>query len=421
MILGVTTLASYGLGLLRDRTFATTFGASTSLDSYNAAFLLPDFLFNFLVASAIAAAAIPLFTELRQINVKLAYQYINSLMTLSVITMAVTGLIILFAAPLLTQLVAPGIDQAGQVLVTRLMRVLALSPLLFAASNTLGAMLVAQKRFLFYGLSPVLYNVGIIAGTWYLAPTFGIMGVAYGTVAGALLHLLARLTDSFLSGWHPWPVIVWPIPEFKSTLKLMLPKMVGHPVELVTFWVFTSLASWLAVGSIATLNFARNFQSVPVSIIGIAMATAVFPSLSEAALSGKRHLRQLLWQTTASIFSASAAAAVFVFLIRRPLVGLVLGGGAFDEEAIRRTAALLAVFCLSIPTESLSHLFARAFYATKNTIIPVSFSVASLLVAVGSAYILLSPLGILALPAGFFLGSLLKTIGLLTVFLQRTK
>jgi putative peptidoglycan lipid II flippase len=301
----------------------------------------------------------------------------------------------------------------------QLLRILAWSPIFFAASNALGALLVAERRFLWYGLSPVFYNMGIIGGALWLAPQFGIMGVAYGTVLGAIFHLLARLFDAMRAGW---PMrLTWQMPPdvWQRTLRLMVPKMIGHPVELVTFWVFTSLASLLAPGSITVLNLARNFQSVPVSLLGIAVATAVFPALSEAALISSSHLRALLQRTAALILAVSTAAALTLFLIRRPLVQILLGGGEFGGEAVAQTALILGVFCLAVPTESLSHLFARAFYATQHTIIPVAVGVGSLLVASLVGYTMLPSLGLVALPLGFFAGSLLKTVGLYALFLQR--
>jgi putative peptidoglycan lipid II flippase len=412
VVLGLTTLGSYVLGLVRDRLFAHTFGASAALDSYNAAFLVPDFLFNLLVASGIAAAAVPLFTQLKTRSRAEAYGYINALMSAAMVAMVVVSLVVLIAAPWLSYTVAPGLDQHSHEQGAALMRILALSPILFAASNALGAFLVAEKRFLFYGLSPLLYNIGIIGGTMFLAPVWGIEGVAWGTVIGALLHMLVRFVDARRSGWQLRPTMYWRTPEMKQTVKLMLPKMVGHPVELVTFWIFTSLASLLAPGSIVVLNFARNFQSVPVSFIGIVMATVVFASLSEAALVSTSALRQVLWRTAGVIFAASTLAAVLVFFLRHVLIARLLGGGAFDVVAIETTAWVLGVFCLAIPTESLSHLLARAFYATKNTVTPVVWSVINLIVAAGSAWWLLGSLGIVALPVGFFLGSLVKTVGL---------
>jgi putative peptidoglycan lipid II flippase len=419
LVLAALTLGSYVLGLLRDRIFAQSFGAGTALDSYNAAFLIPDFAFNLLVASGIAAAVVPIFTRLRRENEREAYLYVSSIMTFAVVVMLASGLFIVVAAPWLSRLIAPGLGAEEQALVARLMRIVAFSPILFAASNALGAMLVAQKRFLFYGLSPLLYNVGIIAGALWLTPRLGVAGIAYGTLLGATAHLTIRLIDALRSGWPLYPLFKLPIPQLSPTLKLMIPKMIGHPVELVTFGVFTSLASLLSAGSITVLNFARNFQSVPVSVIGIAMATAVFPALAEASLASTAAVRQLLRRTAASIFLASGTAALLMFIIRRPLIQLLLGGGAFTAEAVERTALVLGVFCLAIPTESLSHLFARAFYATHNTVVPVVLSVVSLAVSAGSAYVLSQSLGIVGLPLGFFLGSLVKTLGLYAAFQYR--
>lgn len=419
-VLAGTTAASYTLGLLRDRILARSFGASTSLDSYNAAFLIPDFMFNLLVASGIAAAAVPLFTELYRRSHKDAYTYMNSLLASAVGVMMLVGVFLgIFASPL-SFLVAPGLDEAGRLLVGTMMRILAVSSVLFAASNALGAMLVSQKRFLSYGLSPVVYNLGIIAGALYLAPQFGIVGVAYGTVLGALLHFTVRLLGAVRSGWaFHWTRRPWGTAEMKRTFSLMVPKMVGHPVELVTFWVFTSLASLLAPGSITVLNFARNFQSVPVSLLGIAMSTAAFPLLAEAILASKSELASLFRRLSGTILLASGLAAVVVYAIRYPLVSILLSGGAFDAQDISQTALVLGIFCLAIPTESLSHLFARAFYATQNTVIPVIWSVLSLVVSSTSAYFFIQTIGIAGLPLGFFLGSLTKTVGLWILFTRR--
>lgn len=420
-VLAATTMGSYIMGLLRDRILAQSFGASTSLDSYNAAFLLPDFLFNLLVASGISAAAVPLFSELYRKNKKIAYQYMNSLMVFAVIAMLVVAVIIWLFAPFLSYTVAPGLSEEGRLLVVSLMRIVAVSPILFSASNALGAMLVVKRRFFWYGMSPLMYNAGIIGGAIFLSPHFGVQGVAYGAVAGAFLHMLVRLLDSLFVGWNLSAGVRWPEGFLKRTLVLMVPKMVGHPVELVTFWVFTSLASLLAPGSITILNLARNFQSVPVSLIGIAMATAVFSSLAEASEGSLDQLKELFNKTTRTILVISTLAALALFFLREPIVSLLLGGGAFDEAAVKRTAMMLAVFCLAVPTESLSHLFARAFYAKQNTVTPVIFSVISLVVSGTTAYALLASLGILAIPIGFFAGSLLKTLGLYLTFLRSLK
>jgi putative peptidoglycan lipid II flippase len=421
-ILAITTFASYLLGLIRDRTFAQTFGAGRDLDAYNAAFLFPDLIFNILIAGGIAAAFVPVLSSFFHSERKKAEDYVNSVITAATGTMLLTAIaIIIFAKPL-SLLVAPGFSLDDRLLVAKIMRLLALSPILFAASNALGALLITKRRFLFYGLSPVLYNLGIILGTLVLAPFLGVFGIAIGTLFGALLHLAVRFFDARREGFSFRLSFQFRTPEFKKTVNLMIPKMFGHPIELATFWGFTAIASTLTAGSVAVISFARNFQSVPVSLIGITIATACFPLLSHAASQKARvEYWYQLKKSFAVIFLTSLFAAVIVYLIREPLIAILLGGGQFQGEDIRRTATILGVFCLSIPTEALVHLMARAFYATKNTTIPVAVSILGIIIAIPGGYYLSLTYGLAALPFAFFLGSFVELLILIALLPYRLR
>lgn len=422
IVLGLTTLFSYFLGLVRDHYFALTFGATRALDSYNAAFLIPDLLFNILVASGIAAAFIPILTELLKLDKSRALKYANSVITAAVGSMIITSIVIIIFANPISYLVVPGFNSADRELVVKILRVLSLSPIFFGISNALGALLVTKRRFLFYGLSPVLYNLGIIGGTILLAPYFGVMGVAIGTIGGAFLHFAVRLFDARRSGFVFDLNFLYRTKEFKQTLKLMLPKMFGHPIELATFWAFTAISSTLIPGSVAVMSFARNFESVPVSLIGITIATTTFPILAMAIVDRSvDRFRKILKNSFLLIFFTSIFAAIVTFLIKEPLVRVALGGGAFQESDIVRTAATLGMFTLAIPTEASIQLLARAFYATKNTIIPVVLSIVGFIIAVGSAYLLVPKYEILAMPLGFFIGSAVELILLILLITFRTK
>ncbi|MDO8496168.1 MAG: murein biosynthesis integral membrane protein MurJ [bacterium] len=422
MVLAGTTLTSYALGLFRDRIFAQTFGASRALDAYNAAFLIPDLLFNILIASGIAAAFVPIFTELFYSDKKKADEYTNSAISAATGIMVISAIAIAIFADSISILVAPGFSSDDLAIVSKILRVLAISPILFGISNTLGAMLIAKRRFLFYGLSPVLYNLGIIGGTFFLSARFGIMGVAIGTVIGAGLHMLTRMADALISGFRFKVNFQFKTPEFKKTIKLMIPKMFGHPVELAMFWGFTVIASTLGAGSVAVMSFARNFQSVPVSLIGITFSTTAFPIMAKAiADHSQEEFRKVLKHSFWLILTGSTLAAIFIFIIREPLIRLVLGGGNFTEEAIQKTALTLGVFTLAMPTESLVHLFARAFYATKNTVIPVVMSIIGLVIAVGGGYLLTPSLDILAIPVAFSAASLIELVFLLVLLPRRLR
>lgn len=425
ILLSITTFASYGAGLLRDRILAQTFGAGRELDAYTAAFLLPDFLFNFLIAAGIAAAVVPIVTDLQAIDKKRVFQYLNSIMVVGIAVMGIVSLLLILFSQSISKLVVPGFSPEDQLLVSSLLKILAFSPLFFSISNTLGAYLIVKRSYLFYGLSPIFYNVGIIFGALFFAPHFGILGVAYGTLLGASFHLALRLFDAFRHGLRFYAALAFQTSEFRQTIRLMIPKMFGHPIELATFWLFTVFASTLAPGSVAIVSFARNFQSVPVSLIGITLATTTFPLLA-SALTAKNisEFSRVLKRSSWLIFSGSLAAALFIFLVREPLIALVFGGGAFTEDNIRTTALTLGFFTLAIPTESLSHLLARAFYATKNTLVPVLIGIASFAVTLAFAWMFTARMGIIALPIAFFCGSLVKLSLLILVlpsFLRKLK
>jgi putative peptidoglycan lipid II flippase len=101
-------------------------------------------------------------------------------------------------------------------------------------------------------------------------------------------------------------------------------------------------------------------------------------------------------------------AGIALFVLSTLAIELLLGGGAFDAEDVERTAGLLSVFALSVPIESLTYPLARAIYATRNTVLPVSASLAGLGVTILATLILRPALGLTAIPLAFALGSATK-------------
>ena len=416
--MALTTVASYALGFLRDRQFAHVFGASHTLDAYNAAFLIPDIILNVFVAGALSAAFVPIFTSILSKNDRSeSDNFISSILSGSVLVVGIVGVIAFFFAPLLSHAIVGGLDIEAQHIYTNLMRILLLSPIIFAVSNTLGGILTTKERFFWFGMSAVFYNLGIILGTYFLGPSMGIYGAAVGVIIGAMLHLLPRL----IASWRDFsyrPLLQ--ITEYtRSFFKIMLPKMAGHPIEQFTFLGFTMIVSVLGEGSVSIMNFARNFQSMPIAVIGITCGLTIFPLLSKAAV--RRDRRDFLRETYLSsilVFGIASLAAVVLFAIRYPLISILLGGGKFDQSAIVTTATMLAVFALSIPTESVNQILARGFYALQNSITPTLISVLGLIIAVGGAYFWRPSLGITAIAYGFLAGSLTKII-LMSFLLRR--
>ncbi len=342
-LLSVLTFGSYLLGLVRDRTFARTFGAGSELDAYNAAFVLPELLLDVLVEAGLAAPFIPIFLRLRsQGDGQEGDRFARTILTAAVTVMGAAAVVLFVAAEATTGLIAPGFEGEQRELYVSLFRVMLVTPILFAASLTLGQVLLAEQRFFWYGLAPLLYNAGIILGT-LLFTGLGIFGPAIGAVIGAVLHLASRFVGLRPSRFRIGLGGSFRTASVREFVRLMLPKMLSHPVEPITFLYFTSVASTLAAGSVTAVSFARNFQSVPVTVIGVAFALAAFPALSIAHATDDRHgFLRVLRANLISIALLTTAAAIVLIVFGELAIGILLGGGRFDAEDVALTAAVLS-------------------------------------------------------------------------------
>jgi putative peptidoglycan lipid II flippase len=271
----------------------------------------------------------------------------------------------------------------------------------------------------------VLYNVGIIIGVLILVPLMGIYGLVIGTVLGAFLHMMIRGQAFWRQGFRPRFNLTFS-PEIKETLLLMLPKMVQIGFWQGMLWWFIMLASQVGEGSVTIYNFAYNFQSVPVSLIGIAIALASYSQLSHlAAHQDYKSFSTLVRKESFRIFGITALAAIALAIIAKPLITILLGGGQFTPSAVAATALMLQVYAISVPLESLMHLLARAHYALKNTMRPSLIHIVAIIFSIGLSSYLLPRVGLFALPiafsSGFAIQSLLLSLSIWQLLKQKQR
>jgi putative peptidoglycan lipid II flippase len=422
ILLSALTFGSYLMGLVRDRILTRTFGAGEELDAFNAAFVIPELSLGIVVASGVAAPFVPIFTGLRREQEPEAQAFGQTILTLAVLAMAIVSALLFVFAPLTVPIVASGFGPEQQELYIELFRVMTLTPIIFAASMVLGEVLIADRRFLFYGLAPIMYNAGLAFGALVLSPEFGIFGPAIGAVIGALLHLAIRVVGIRGTGFHIRPRLSFATAGLRDFFRLMLPKTASSPIEPLTFLFFTNVASTLVAGSITSVNLARNFQSVPVSLIGVAFSLAAFPLLANAYSAGdRRAFGRIVRMNTLSIGVLTICAAVGLVVIGELAIDVLLGGGLFDQEDVQRTALVLAVFAIAIPFESLGHLFSRAIYATRHTTLQVVASLVGFAVTIIATLASVDALDIVAIPFGFAAGSAVRFVLLVAVLVPRIR
>jgi putative peptidoglycan lipid II flippase len=417
ILLAVVTFGSYVLGFVRDIVQARTFGAGAELDAYNAAFAIPEIALGVLVASGLSAPFVPIFLTLRGEDPHAADQFAGTILTLAVLIVGVATPVLFVLAPLTVDVAGAGFDADQRALYVDLFRLMLATPILFAVSDVLGELLVAERRFLGYALAPVLYNGGIVLGTVLLAPTLGIFGPAVGAIAGAVAHLGIRLLWMRGSPVRLGPALKLRTRAFREFVGLMVPRMASYPIDSLTFTLLGSLATTVAVGGLSSLSFARNFQSVPVTVIAVSFALAVFPTLSAAAAEGDRAtFTRVVTRNTVAILVFTSIAAVLLALLSGFLIDRFFASDAFTAEDVARTQLILVVMCLAVPFESVTHLLSRAIFATRNTILQVLSSLASFAVVVVAANLLTPAVGIAGIPLGFALGMAAK-VGFLALAL----
>jgi putative peptidoglycan lipid II flippase len=419
LILSFLSFVYFLTGIVRNRVFANTFGAGPELDAYNAAFRIPEIALDVLVAAGLTAPFVPIYSSLRRDDERTANDFARTVLTVAVIVITIAIVIIAIAAPWLATQIGAGFDQPTRDLYVTLVRINCLGQVLFAASICLGEVLVAHRRFLPYALAPILYTSGIIAGTVLGAERFGIVATAWGAVAGASLHLGVRASGILRTSFRARPTFHVRTPAFREFVRLMIPRMISHPIEPAIFTFFTALASTIAVGGVSAVNFALDYQVVPVSLIGIAFSLAVFPTLSAAyADRDATTFRAVLGRNIVTIGALTTLAAIALFVGSGILVRVLLGGGRFGAEDVATTSAIVAAFAISVPFDALAYPLSRGLYATHDTIrqVAASFAGFGTVLVVSSA--LAPTLGLIAIPLGYAVGMAVKD-ALLAAFLIR--
>jgi putative peptidoglycan lipid II flippase len=418
LILSVLSAGYFAMGVLRNRVFANTFGAGSELDAYYAAFRLPEVALDVLVAAGLTAPFIPIYTSLRHRDEEAANRFGRTVLTGAIGVMALGSLVIFLAAPWIGDRIE-SFDPPTRALFVDLVRINCLAQVLFAASFALGEILVAHRRFAWYAFAPILYSGGIVGGTVLFADRFGIGATAWGAVAGAAAHLAIRAAGTLRTGFRIRPAFEIRTAEFREFVRLMLPRMASHPIELLMLTWFTILATGLGPGGVSSFNFASDYQVVPILLIGAPFSLAVFPTLSAAFADGDGPtFRTVLARNLVSVAVLTTLAAGALFVVSGTLVEVLLGGGRFGADDVTRTATVVAAFALSIPFDALAYPLSRGLYATHDTLRQAASSFVALGVVVAVSSLLVGPVGILAIPLGYAAGMAAKDL-LLAIFLVR--
>lgn len=387
-IIAASFLLSAFLGLIRNRLLAARFfgGLEGNLDVYFAAFIIPDTVFQLLVVGAVSAAFIPIYQGYLKKSVRKANFMANvALTSVTTILLALSILIAIFARPLsqvLSHYTGPQLD-----LMVNLIRLMSIAQMFFAISSFLTGVLQAHRRFLVPAIAPLFYNLGTILGILILTPFMGIYAAAIGVIFGAFLHVIVQLPSAIHAGYLPRVRFRLKHKGVLHMLRLMPPRTMSLALIQVERIVSLNLASALSAGSFTIFNFARQVYVLPISLFGVSLGQASFPTLADEALNeDQTKFAETLGKTILQIFFFCLPAAILILILRVPIVRIIFGAKNFPWEATLLTSKALAVFSLSIAPQAAVQLLTRAFYAKKDTRTPLIINIATLVLFVVSAY-----------------------------------
>jgi putative peptidoglycan lipid II flippase len=409
-------------GLAREAIIGARFGTSAEMDAYLAAFRVPDLLFQLIAGGALGSAFIPVFAGcLARKDLAGAWRLFSALVNLVMILMTTAAMLAAISAPFLVRtILAPGFTAAQQALTVSLMRWMLVSTVIFGVSGIIMGVLNSFQHFLLPALAPVLYNLSIIAGAWFLAPEFGIYGLVVGVVAGAGIHLDVQLFGLWWYAARYSPVLGLRDPHVRQVGRLMAPRVLGLAAVQLSFWINTLLASTLPAGSISALNYAWMIMLLPQGIVAQAIATATFPTLASLEARGeKAELRRMLTVALRGVLFLTIPAAVGLFVWRTPLLRLLLERGAFSAQSTEMTAIALAYYAFGLIGHSAVEIVARAFYALHDTRTPVAVIVGGMALNILLSLALREPMGYAGLALANTIAVLLETAVLVWLLARR--
>ncbi len=398
-----STVISRLLGLVREQVFSHFFGAGAAVDSFYAAFRIPNLLREFFAEGALSAAYVPVFAQkLKDEGKQRAFLLTSTVLSVLLVILGIITILGIVFAPYLVRIIAAGFaDTPGQFeLTTALTRIMFPFLIFVAMAAAVMGTLNCFGKFGLPALAPVGFNIGLIVAGLFFRDYFDppIIAMAWGAMFGGVLQLLIQLPQLYMIGFRYKFVFSFVDSSVRQIVRLMGPAAIGVAAAQVNIVVGTLLASFLQEGSISYLNYAFRLMHLPLGVFGVAVATVSLPELSSLAAEGKRdellarYIRSSKIQLTFLLPSALA-----LIVAARPICALIYQHGKFEWIDSVNAGMALQAYAVGLIFFGLVRLSAQVFYAYKNTATPVRIAALSMVLNIVLMLLLMRPLGFVGL------------------------
>lgn len=400
-IITAATIISALSGVLVKRLLIDRFGFGNELEAFWIAFQIPDMMFQLIILGALSAAFIPIFTTKRKEDEESAFKMSSVMMNVLLVIFMLLGVVVFIFAREITIFRTGDKITVEQIdIITNLTRLMLVSQFFFGISNFWTGILQSYHRFVIPALGSIMYNVGILIGSYLLADNWGIYAAGAGVVLGAFLHMAIQLPLVWKMGFRYSFSFNLHHDGIKDFFKLMPPRFLaigaGEMRKLVLGFFTTSLGNL----SFSMMYLASTLMILPIRFTGTPLSQAALPFLSEESHNHEsQHFRSLVLQSLHQISFLAFPATVLLLILRLPVVRFAYGADVFPWEATQTTSWLVAIMAISVAVQALVQLLIRAFYALKDTTTPFIITVIDfiLYVLVGGYFVFFTSLGVVGL------------------------
>lgn len=373
---GSLTLVSRVLGLVRERLNAQVLGDSPAMDAFVLAFRIPNLFRRMFGEGAFASALIPVWAGVRRArSPEAAQRWLGSVFRL--LGLALAG------AVLLQWAVAAGLAWRGRDLLALLLFLVAPYTLLVCKTAAWGAVLQVEGRFASTAFSPSVLNVlwiGALAacaaagrGARAAAIASALAVVAAGGIQWGLQVLQGRRV-----GIRPRGPLSADDPDTRRVGRLMLPMAFGAAVFQVNLLLDSVLADSLGRGAVSHLWYADRVMELPLALLGLSLATAVYPRLGNHFRTGNvAAAGEAMGTGLRTGLLLLLPSAVGIAILAEPILRVLYGTGSFDAGGLDRTRRVLVAYAFGLPGFGLGHLLVRLLQASGRPSVPVRIGAAT--------------------------------------------
>jgi len=430
----LSVLLSRILGFFRTALIPARMGGYSSVaDAYNAAFQIPDLMYGLLVGGAIAASLIPMLTGyVEKKEEKEGWKVVSTYINVMMIVMMVICILGVVFAPQLMNLVARGFADAPpekMELAVRLTRILMPISFFMMLSGFCNGILNSYSKFVVAAFGPCVYNLATVLSIFFLSNSdassnYGAEKVVLGIVICSFFYFILQFsfTIKYMKDYRP--TLHMAHPDFHRMVRLAVPTLLTSAFVQINFIISKYYTTFFDEGSLSALEVAGKTWQMPLGIIAQAVGVAILPSLSALYAFGKfNELGEKLNSAIRFVLFLAVPSAAGLAIISKPTIQLMFNWGNLDDAAVSLTAAMLTLYSLSIVTQSINTIMNRAYYSTKNSMLPFIAGSIGIIINFILAYTVTrtTDMGAAGVALAYSIATIFITVTLLLLFRKRIK